>query len=34
LSSPAGPLIVSIVPVILILAGVVVMYQFYHNRRD
>ena len=33
-SSPAGPLIISIVSVILILVGVVVMYQFYHNRSN
>jgi hypothetical protein len=33
-SSPAGPLIISIVPVILILVGIVVMYQYYHNRNN
>ena len=31
-SSPAGPIIISIVPVILILIGVVVIHQLYHNQ--
>jgi hypothetical protein len=33
-SSPAAPLIIAIVPVILILVGIVVIYQLYGNRNN
>jgi hypothetical protein len=31
-SNPAGPFVIGVVPVILVLAGIVFMYQFFHNR--
>lgn len=34
LSSPAAPIIIAVVPVILILVGVVFMSRFYHKRDD
>jgi len=33
-SNPAGPIIIAIVPVILVLLGVVVMYRYYRGRNE
>jgi len=33
-SNPAGPIIIAIVPVLLVLLGVVVMYQYYRSRNE